>query len=80
MHGYLVVKPCFHPPDGPFVFHSGCKLRFTALVTPRMKIQVAKLLKHDTFIIINLLRLLMQVLAFHEAVACWHTTKAENRP
>jgi hypothetical protein len=74
---YFAVKPCLHPPGGPLVFNSMSKLHSAALVMLLMKINAAKLLKHDTFIILKHLRLIMQHVAFCKAIARWHAAEAE---
>jgi hypothetical protein len=45
-----------------------------------MKVHTAKLLKHDTSINVNLLWLIMQFIAFCEAITRRHTTEAEYHP
>jgi hypothetical protein len=57
MQGYLVVEPCLHPPNGPFVLNSLSKPHLTT--SSGMKIDNVKLLIFFEANDNNLLRLIM---------------------
>jgi hypothetical protein len=47
---------------------------------PHVQIHAAELLKHDTFVILNLLRLIMHLVAFSEAITRQHASEAHHWP
>jgi hypothetical protein len=68
MQGYYVVEPGPRPADNPFILHGDDKPRSPTLISHHMEVHGAELCLQGSSLHLHFLRLIMDLIPFHEAI------------
>lgn len=68
MQGYYVVEPGPRPADNPFILHGDNKPRSPTLISHHMEVHGAELCLQGSSLHLHFLRLIMDLIPFHEAI------------